>query len=129
MAYGSQYPRLMALMLVGACTTVPSTPAVLVLPGTGRSFEQFHTDDYQCRQFASTQVGTSTEPGTAEDVAYTLQRRYDYGYMQCMYARGHKVPVSGRFTSSSPNPPTANVLPPSPSTPSPLTPSGEEPTR
>jgi hypothetical protein len=129
MAYAFRHPGLMALMLVGACTTVPSSPTVLVLPGTGRSFEQFHTDDYQCRQFASTQVGSSAETGTAEDVAYTLQQRYDYGYMQCMYAKGHKVPVSGRFTSSSPNPPAASALPPSPSAPLPLTPSREEPTR
>jgi hypothetical protein len=129
MVYAFRYSHLVALMLVGACTTVPSSPTVLVLAGTGRSFEQFHTDDSLCRQFAGTQVGSSTEPGTAEDVAYTLQRRYDYGYMQCMYAKGHKVPVSGRFTSSSPNAPAANALPPSPSAPLPLTPSREEPTR
>jgi hypothetical protein len=31
---------------------------------------------------------------------YSLQQRYDVGYTQCMYAKGHKVPVTGRYTSS-----------------------------
>ena len=31
---------------------------------------------------------------------YYLQQRYDAGYTQCMYAKGHKVPVTGRYTSS-----------------------------
>ena len=31
---------------------------------------------------------------------YALQVRYDAGYTQCMYAKGHKVPVTGRYTSS-----------------------------
>jgi hypothetical protein len=31
---------------------------------------------------------------------YSLQHRYDVGYTQCMYAKGHKVPVTGRYTSS-----------------------------
>jgi hypothetical protein len=31
---------------------------------------------------------------------YSLQQRYDAGYTQCMYAKGHKVPVTGRYTSS-----------------------------
>ena len=176
MAYAFRFPPLMALLVVGACTTVPSGPGVLVLPGTGKSFEQFHADDYECRQFASAQVGGTTSnqaasdsavksaavgtligaaagaainggrgaavgaggglavgalagTGAAEDSAYSLQRRYDYSYMQCMYAKGHKVPVSGRFASSNPNPPAAYAPPPSPSALPPLTPSRGEPTR
>ena len=31
---------------------------------------------------------------------HSLQHRYDAGYTQCMYAKGHKVPVTGRYTSS-----------------------------
>ena len=31
---------------------------------------------------------------------YYVQQRYDAGYIQCMYAKGHKVPVTGRYTSS-----------------------------
>lgn len=26
---------------------------------------------------------------------YEIQRRYDYAYQQCMYARGHKIPMAG----------------------------------
>jgi hypothetical protein len=40
-------------------------------------------------------IGSSTSYASA----YTLQQRYDIGYTQCMYAKGHKVPVSGRFAS------------------------------
>ncbi|MFM9966909.1 MAG: YMGG-like glycine zipper-containing protein [Burkholderiales bacterium] len=49
------------------------------------------------------------------------QQRYDSGYVQCMYAKGHKVPVSGRFTDSgspqqrSYSPPPGNYPPPPPS--------------
>jgi hypothetical protein len=138
----AQIPRfspLLALGLLGACTTMPSGPGVLVLPGTGKSFDQFHADDVSCRQFAHEQVGvTPTQAatdsgarsalvgtilgaaagaainggtgaavgagaglalgglvgtGTAEVSGYALQQRYDYGYEQCMYAKGHRVPV------------------------------------
>lgn len=33
--------------------------------------------------------------GTAQGSAYEVQRRYDYAYMQCMYAAGDRVPVPG----------------------------------
>jgi hypothetical protein len=26
-----------------------------------------------------------------------MQQRYDRAFLQCMYAKGHKVPVSGRY--------------------------------
>jgi hypothetical protein len=55
---------LMILMpLVGACATVPTGPSVMVLPGGGKSFEQFQADDFQCRQWANQQTGTT--PGQA----------------------------------------------------------------
>lgn len=156
-----QLTPLLALVMVGACATVPSGPGVLVLPGTGKSFDRFRADDFDCRQFASAQVGGTTPnqaasdsgvksaavgtlvgaaagaainggsgaavgagaglavgalagTGAAEGSAHNLQRRYDYGYIQCMYAKGHKVPVSGRLTSTSPNPPAAYTPPPPP---------------
>ena len=159
----------LALSLLGACTTVPSGPGVMALPGTGKSFDQFRADDFDCRQFANSQVGGTTAnqaasdsgvksaavgtligaaagaiidgssgaavgagtglafgalagAGTAQDSAYILQRRYDFGYIQCMYARGHKVPVSGQLMSSNlilgsagaPPPPPAGSPPTSP---------------
>lgn len=136
---------LLALLALGACTTLPSGPGVLALPGSGKSFDQFRFDEYECRQYASAQVGGTTAEQAAVDSgvksavigtvvgaaagaamdggrgaavgagvgllggaaagssaasasAYELQRRYDFAYIQCMYAKGHKVPVSGEFT-------------------------------
>ncbi len=50
--------------------------------------------------------------------SYTLQQRYDIGYTQCMYAKGHKVPVSGRFTSANERPEPRYSTPPPPPPPS-----------
>jgi hypothetical protein len=64
-------------------------------------------------------VGT----GTASASGYEAQQRYDMGYIQCMYALGHRVPVSGQMTddprmennqTSSPPPPPPGTLPPPP---------------
>lgn len=44
--------------------------------------------------------GSVAGAGAAQGSAYTLQQRYDIGYQQCMYAKGHRVPVSGRFDNS-----------------------------
>jgi len=48
-------------LLLGACTTVPAGPSVMASPPTGKSFEQFQTDDLICRQWASRQTGTTPE--------------------------------------------------------------------
>lgn len=134
-----------ALLVLAACATAPSGPSVLVLPGEGKSFDQFRADDYECRQYASFQVqGTTPDDtaaqsgvksaavgtavgavaggliggregaasgagaglivgamggtGAARSSQMSAQRRYDFGYQQCMYAKGHKVPVSGYAT-------------------------------
>lgn len=42
-------------------------------------------------------VGTVAGTGAAEASSYNVQQRYDHAYIQCMYAKGHRVPVSGRF--------------------------------
>jgi hypothetical protein len=158
---------LVALLMLGACTTIPTGPSVLVMPGTGKSFDEFRGDDADCRQFALGQVGGATANETAvgsgvksaavgavvgalagaamgghqgagvgagvgllagsaagagagQASGYGLQRRYDNAYIQCMYAKGDRVPVSGQLTSgpdrrsSVPPPPPPNTLPPSP---------------
>ena len=38
--------------------------------------------------------------GAGEASAYEAQRRYDNAYTQCMYGKGHRVAVSGRFAPS-----------------------------
>ena len=53
-------------LLVTACATVPTGPSVMVLPGSGKSFELFQTDDAICRQWASQQTGTTTQRATAD---------------------------------------------------------------
>ena len=40
--------------------------------------------------------------GTASTSAYANQQRYDISYIQCMYAKGHRVPISGRITNDPP---------------------------
>jgi hypothetical protein len=51
------------LLLLGACTTVPPGPSMMVLPGSGRSFAQFQSDDAMCRNWAALQSGAT--PGQA----------------------------------------------------------------
>lgn len=161
---------LMAALSLSACTSVPAGPGVLVLPGTGKSFDQFRLDDADCRQYASFQIGGGTANaaatdsgvksavvgtaigtaagallgghnsvgvgagsgllvgsmigmGAGESSGFNLQQRYDFGYQQCMYAKGHRVPVSGRMdysrqtvkTSKYVSLPTPNGSLPSPS--------------
>src|SRR3954467_8416306 len=56
---------LVPVAFLAACTTTPpNSPGVMVLPGSGKTFDQFRFDDYECRQFASSQVGGTT-PGQA----------------------------------------------------------------
>lgn len=147
-------------LLASACVTVPpSGPSVTVLPGSGKTFDQFRYDDYDCRNYASSQIGGATAEqaqvdsgvksavvgtaigtvagalvggrqgaavgagtglivgsaagaGAADASSRTLQQRYDMGYQQCMYAKGHQVPVAGRYSPSRSYPPPAAPLPP-----------------
>ncbi len=132
------------LVLLGGCASAPpSGPGVLVLPGSGKSFDQFRVDEHECRQYASSQVGGQTPGQAANDAGVrsavvgaavgtvagaalggnhgagvgagvglaagalagteaahasgrTVQQRYDFGYQQCMYAQGHKIPMAAR---------------------------------
>ncbi len=154
------------LSLIGACTTMPTGPSVLVLPGTGKTFDQFRDDDLVCRNFATGQIGGASTSsvaadsgvksaavgtvlgaaagaainggrgagvgagtglafgglagaGAANESSYDTQQRYDFGYEQCMYAKGHRIPVSGRYSSgqymqSGHTPSYANTPPPPP---------------
>ncbi len=67
-------------------------------------------------------VGGLAGTGAGESSGYALQRRYDYAYIQCMYAKGNRVPVSGQFHEapqvqrrySAPPPPPPGTPPPPP---------------
>ncbi len=68
-------------------------------------------------------AGSAVGSSTATTSGYIGQQRYDISYIQCMYAKGHRVPVSGRFTSDLPvnsgagpkiSKPSENFMPPPP---------------
>lgn len=163
------------LGLFCSCTVIPAGPSVLVLPGTGKDFEQFRGDDAVCRQYAAFQAGgqtpnqaaaagglASAAVGTAVGAAagaaigggegaavgagtglavgslagagagaaagQNAQERFDTGYIQCMYAKGNRVPVSGqvlyqdrRDAIPPPPPPAAAPAKPLPPPPPPRT--------
>jgi len=58
-------------LLLAACVTVPSGPTVMVLPGTGKSFEAFQADNYTCQQFAQGTVGAGNPQQAANNAAAT----------------------------------------------------------
>lgn len=51
-------------LILTACSSMPSGPNVMVLPGSGKSLEQFQSDDFFCRQYAAMQVGTNANDAT-----------------------------------------------------------------
>ena len=162
----------LALLALAGCASTPSGPSVMVLPGSGKSFDQFRADDFECRQFAHAQsggqapdqaastagvntaavgavvgaaagaaigrsghaaaagagIGTATGAlagtGAAAQTARTVQGRYDMSFQQCMYAKGHQIPMSGgyrghlgssyRQAAPPPPPPPAGPPPPPP---------------
>lgn len=160
----------LTLSMIG-CASMPNGPSVMVLPGSGASFDQFRIDDANCQQFAMWQIGgttpnqaatnsglTSAVAGTALGAAtgaavgggsgaavgagaglaagsvagsgaasnsyYANQRQYDVAYIQCMYSKGHRVPVSGQFSApdshrSTPTPAANHIPPPPPGSPPP----------
>jgi outer membrane biogenesis lipoprotein LolB len=96
-----------ALWLLHACATLPTGPHVLVLPQAGTPLEEFQRDDKECRSYASHQLPTGAQAGARS--AATLQWRYDMAYVQCMYAKGYRVP-----DGAVPPPPPQTVRPPPP---------------
>lgn len=63
-----KYSPLLAALLLAACTTVPTAPTVAVMPGSGKSFEQFNDDDVVCRQFAYNQNAGAAQAGNDKAV-------------------------------------------------------------
>jgi hypothetical protein len=78
-----------AAVLIAGCAHTPTGPSVMVLAGSGKTIEQFQTDDGACRQMAAQELAKA--PGGE----VPAQRRYDITYMQCMYAKGNQVPIPG----------------------------------
>jgi hypothetical protein len=57
----NQWTLLALLPLLGACATMPLGPSVLVLPGSGKSFEDFQADNGVCQQWAAEQAGANPD--------------------------------------------------------------------
>jgi len=51
----------LALLSVAGCATVPQGPSVMVMPGSGKTFEEFQIDDAICRQWAAQRIGLSPQ--------------------------------------------------------------------
>lgn len=65
-------------------------------------------------------IGSVASSESARSGSFGSQRRYDMAYVQCMYAKGHRVPVSGNYTPTSPvATPAGSVPPPPPGNPPP----------
>lgn len=146
----TKYSLLLCALMLQSCASVPDGPSATVLPGTGKSFDQFRYDDDSCRVFAHGQIGGGTANQAAADSfagstivgtllgtaigaaaggehgagtgaaaglfvgsiigldeanasSYKTQRHYDNAYIQCMYAKGHRVPVSGHIEQQQPS--------------------------
>jgi hypothetical protein len=80
-------------------TACASGPHVMVLPGEGRTLDQFHGDDAFCRSWAGQQSGSGGG------------WRYDIAYAQCMYIKGNKVPVTGGLQRAPMTPPAPSAIP------------------
>ena len=160
-----------AALIMGCATPPPSGPSVMVLPGSGKSFDQFRFDDNECRQYSWQAIGGTTAADTQSNSAvksaavgtaigaaagglmggrsgagvgagiglaggalagsgesqasgYSLQQRYDHAYQQCMYAKGHQIPMAARYAPRQqarqippPPPPSGNPPPPPPGNP------------
>jgi hypothetical protein len=61
-------------------------------------------------------IGSAIGTSSANYSGYAVQQRYDIGYTQCMYAKGHKVPVSGEYAGRSYTSRPRYAPPPAPGT-------------
>lgn len=52
---------LAGVLLLSACVSVPQGPTVAVMPGSGKSLEQFQNDNVACQQFAQASISGATQ--------------------------------------------------------------------
>lgn len=80
-------------LLLASCAYMPSGPSIIAsaAPGAGKSFDQFHNDNIKCKRFAQKEVSEISANKTS---AWIVQQQYDFSYLQCMYAQGHRVPIN-----------------------------------
>lgn len=66
---GKKTVTLLAIISLTGCATLPTGPSITVLPGEGKSLDQFQQEDADCRQWASQQVGTSAQEVANQNTA------------------------------------------------------------
>ena len=59
-------------------------------------------------------LGSMAGAGAAQGSAYATQRNYDNAYLQCMYAKGQRVPVSAAMARGRVQAPAAQTAPAGP---------------
>jgi len=67
-------------------------------------------------------AGTAVGANAGQSSGYGSQRRYDNAYIQCMYAKGERVPVTGQMMEPARSyapPPSSAYPPPPPGSPPP----------
>lgn len=146
-------PAVVALSaaLLSGCVSPPTGPDVTALPGTGKTYEQFASDDATCQNYARGNLGQASQqannsavntavggtllgaaggallgaasghagPGAVIGAGTGLligsamgndssmqsnddiQQRYNSVYIQCMYAKGNRVPVPAGYDAPS----------------------------
>ena len=116
---GGMASRVLLLLLgslLSGCATMPTAPSVMALPGFEKSLEQFQAEDTSCRQWAA-QRAQETAQSASDGRLYgsgARQQWYDMAYLQCMYAKGNRIPG---IPSGAPPPPPGTPPPPNPSPP------------
>lgn len=71
-------------------------------------------------------MGSAIGSDAARSSGYGTQRQYDNAYIQCMYAKGHRVPVPGNVSYSKPvRASEAGIPPPPPGMPPPPPPGSQ----
>jgi hypothetical protein len=61
MDYTRKLVSVLLLLVLTGCATVPSGPSVMVFPAQGKPFDQFQSEDANCRWWASQQSGLSAQ--------------------------------------------------------------------
>jgi hypothetical protein len=97
-----------AVVGLAGCAPIPTGPSAMVLPGQGKTLEQFQADDAVCRQWAGQQAARTA---AGEVYGAIIQWQYDMPYQQCMYAQGHQLPRAPGLNAIPPQPPPSEVSP------------------
>lgn len=106
--------KVSALVLGAAfLTACASGPHVKALPGKNKTLDQFQTDDAACRGWAAQQSRAASG------------WRYDMAYLQCMYAKGHQIPVTGGPQPVYTSPSDVSNMPPASESAPTVPPSGQ----